>query len=292
MVKLKTTTRTILNKVLQRDGGEFSKRIKYRHQIFWNEPGAELIRNKTMSAEATIQEWKADKNWQRKLSNKYNARLFAQMHGCKVADLFWRGRNLDEVNFEDLPAQYVIRPTIGYGCNLVYLMDNHVNHMDKRRYANEEIKANMHAALQQNPNQEFLIEEFLRTEQGEYKIPVDYKIHTFNGEIAFIHLINRLSPHKGYSTFYDEHWNQLGHIQDCYPKGTYQQAPACLPEMLEQARKLSKSYEIFVRTDFYATDKGAVFGEFTPTPAMGQTYKPQGVKILLNYWDTYCKEMI
>nr|WP_262914525.1 ATP-grasp fold amidoligase family protein [Pontibacter vulgaris] len=281
-----------MNKVLKRKGNDFAERIRNRNNEFWGIPEGKSIKAIPMNAHDPLPKWQDVKYWQRKLSNKYNARLFAQMHGCKVADLYWRGKDLNQVNFDDLPDQYVIRPTIGYGCDMVYLMDNHVNHMDNCTYTSGQIRDNLMDALQQNPNQEFLIEEFLRTEQGEYKIPVDYKIHTFNGEIAFIHLIKRLSPSKGYSTFYDVNWNQLGHLQDCYPAGTYQQAPECLNEMLEQARTLSKAYEIFVRIDFYATDKGAVFGEFTPTPAMGKNYKPEGVKILLNFWDTYCKEMV
>jgi hypothetical protein len=51
-----------------------------------------------------------------------------------------------------------------------------------------------------------------------------------------------------------------------YPLGEVQRPPKCLSEMIEYARRLSKAYEIFCRIDFYATDKGAVFGEFTPTP--------------------------
>jgi hypothetical protein len=44
--------------------------------------------------------------------------------------------------------------------------------------------------------------------------------------------------------------------------------------MTEAAVRFSKAYEIFCRVDFYATDKGAVFGEFTPIPAVGKGFTP------------------
>jgi hypothetical protein len=40
----------------------------------------------------------------------------------------------------------------------------------------------MGKALQNNPQLEFLIEEFMRTEAGEYRIPDDYKFYMFNGK--------------------------------------------------------------------------------------------------------------
>jgi hypothetical protein len=62
--------------------------------------------------------------------------------------------------------------------------------------------------------------------------------------------------------------------------------------MLDQAKRLSRAYEIFVRIDFYATDNGAVFGEFTPTPSMGGGPTKFGQKLLMFYWDKYCNSKI
>lgn len=64
---------------------EFSQRIKKRHKIFWKAPNAEVVRNTKMDAVDTIEKWQDVKNWQRKLSNKYNSREFAVKYDCKVA---------------------------------------------------------------------------------------------------------------------------------------------------------------------------------------------------------------
>ncbi|WP_347158511.1 ATP-grasp fold amidoligase family protein [Pontibacter chitinilyticus] len=226
------------------------------------------------------------------MSNKHNSIKFAKMQGCRVPELYWRGRDVATLDMAQLPQHYVIRPTIGYSSKMVFLMDGDLNMMDKQTYSRSAIKEELTKALAENPLLEFLIEEFVRTEQGEYRIPDDYKFYMFNGEIACIQVINRLSPKKGYTTCYDENWNQVQNINTYYPEGASQPKPACFEEMKDHARKLSKTYGIFARIDFYATDKGAVFGEFTPTPFMGHCFTPAGEQMLVEYWDRFCKGMI
>jgi hypothetical protein len=214
-----------------RNQGQFSKRIKKRYETFWHDSQAEQIRNMPMSQHDCIEKWKAAPYWQRKLSNKYNAREFAQMHGCKVSDLYWKGADIDNLDFSKLPPYYVIRPT-------------------------------------------------------------DYKFYCFNGEIACLYVINRLSPKSGFGAFYDENWNLVKKVQFNYPPKLNQQAPACFKEMVKTAKILSKSYGMFVRIDLYATRKGCVFGEFTPTPSMGMNFTSFGKKLMLSYWDKYCNGYI
>lgn len=268
------------------------RRIQTRHAAFWESDDAEMVRNIIMNAADPIEHWKDCVNWQRKLSNKYNAREFAKKHGCRVADLYWRGRALETIDFDSLPPWYVIRPTFGHSCNMVFLMNNGVNMLDKRAWSREELTAFMQKALSKNEKMEFLIEEFVRSEAGEYVIPKDYKFLIFNGEIASIVLINRLAAKDGTQDFYDENWTPMEEITIIYPSHGYQEPPACFQEMVAAARKLSRAYGIFVRIDFYATDKGAVFGEFTPTPSRGYGFTPYGEELLTYYWDTYCNGLI
>lgn len=269
-------------------GKDFSERIKNRHKIFWEALNAEKIRNTIMDASDPMEKWKDVKNWQRKLSNKYNSREFAKKHNCRVAGLYWKGRNYNTIDFDNLPENYVIRPTCGHSLKGVFLIKNSVNLMDGKKYAKEEIKTDLAEALNKNKKLMFLIEEFVRTEDGEYKIPDDFKFYMFDGQIGCIQVINRTNNTKGFTTWYDEKWNLLQNLTTNYPDGKEQRMPACFNEMIECSRRLSKSYNIFTRIDFYATDKGAVFGEFTPTPALGLGFTPEGNKLLTAYWDKYC----
>ena len=270
----------------------FSILIKKRHKIFWNAANAEKVRNTKMRAADPVEKWKDVKNWQRKLSNKYNSREFAKMHHCKLPELYWKGRDLDTLDLDKIPRHYVIRPTVGHSSGLVFLMNESINLMDGKTYSAENIKEVLQTALSKNAELEFLIEEFLRTEEGEYKIPDDFKLYMFNGEVATIQVINRLSPSRGTTACYDESWQPMENINTYYTSGNYQPPPKCLHEMVEKAKELSQSYEIFVRIDFYATDKGAVFGEFTPTPFLGSNFTPFADQLFISYWDKYCNNKI
>jgi hypothetical protein len=271
-----------------RNSGKFPGRIRKRHEIFWSDPEAEMIRNTKMLEGLPLEHWQDVPHWQRKLSNKYNSRVFASSLGCQVADLYWKGRNLEDIDFNALPPQYVIRPTIGHGSKGVYIMDEGLNHFDQKRYTPLQILKHLQDDLEKNPILEFLFEEFVQTEDGRYAIPNDFKFLCFNGTVASIVVIDRLSPKEGYSYFYDEHWNKMKRVHHLYPGKDEPEKPECFDEMLEQAKRLSKAYGIFVRIDFFATSKGAVFCEFTPTPALGRGFTSYGKKLLLKYWDQYC----
>lgn len=277
---------------LLNDSGEFPQRIRKRHEIFWSDPGAENVRNMLMNEGLPLSSWQDRPHWQRKLSNKFNARVFAKSMGCEVADLYWKGRDLKSIDFDEIPSQYVIRPTIGHGSKDVYIMENGFNHFDQKQYTIAEILENLQAELDRVPILEFLFEEFVQTEDGRYAIPNDFKFLCFNGEVASVVVIDRISPKVGFSYFYDEHWNKMERLHTLYPGKDEPQKPRCFEEMLEQAKRLSKAYGIFVRIDFFATNKGPVFCEFTPTPALGKGFTPFGKKLLLKYWDRYCPGMI
>ncbi|MBE9586404.1 hypothetical protein IM792_18270 [Mucilaginibacter sp. JRF] len=272
--------------------GAYPARIRARHNHFWNTPTAEIVRNTVLQADDSFSNWMDAADWQRKLSNKSNAKEFAAKLGCKTAKTYWKGRNIDCVDFSILPENYVIRPTVGHSSNMVFIMKKDFNLFDKKHYTEQQIRECLKKEVAQNPHLEFLFEEFLKNENGKNEILTDYKFFCFNGEVACIWVIDRLSPSEGYSAFYDENWVPMKRVIEKYPPAQYQNQPQCFAEMLRQAKAMSRVYQIFVRIDFYATNDGAVFGEFTPTPSMGGGTTPFGQKLLISYWDKYCKGMV
>jgi hypothetical protein len=169
-------------------------------------------------------------------------------------------------------------------------MSDGVNLMDGKAYTPEQIRNALAADREANPRIEFLFEQFVRSETGEYGLRKDYKLFTFAGEIACVQVIHRVGPNKGSSRYFDLQWNPLRPISALYqpPPGPIDQPPRCLDEMLAHARILSRAYGIFVRLDFYATDAGAVLGEFTPTPGGGRSFTKYGDRLMADYWDRYC----
>lgn len=277
----------LLRALLPVKGDEFARRMKQRFETFWKSPDADEVSGIRLTANDPIEKWKEGYLWQRKLSNKFNSREFALKHGCRVPQLYWKGKDIRQCDFTQLPPQFVIKPTNGHSSRNIFLMKEGFNVMDQQTYSEAEL-INAVSQIPLQPYADIIIEEFIRSEDGEYRIPTDYKVYIFNEHIAVIGVVNRLPQNQGLSSFYDERWKKLENYNQAYPHAPYQQPPHCLPEIIAQAKMMSRLYELFVRVDFYASDKGAVFGEITPTPAMGKNFTPAAVKKFIRYWDTYC----
>nr|MDQ3398613.1 hypothetical protein [Deinococcota bacterium] len=134
-----------------------------------------------------------------------------------------------------------------------------------------------------------LVEEFVRTESSEYRLPNEYKVHIFNENIATIQVIRRKRRKEAIHRFYTEAWEPFDDVMNSgYPLDVFLEPPQCLDEMLRAAKTLGKAYNAFVRIDFYATDRGCVFGEFTPTPNRGVAYTDYASDYFEKLWrETY-----
>lgn len=272
---------------------EFTKRIVKRAEIFWGYPGGSKLEMPLLTAQNSWEEWKGIANWQRLISNKSNSREFAKKLGCRVPFLYWKGKNFSSIDFDVLPENYVIKPTLGKSSNFVFLMRGNFNLFDGKTYSHEDIISKLNAVHQNQPEAEFMIEEFLATEDGEFRIHNDYKFYMFNGKVACIRLINRKGAHEGTNRYYNENWEPIPSLKKTkYGDAILQPPPACLPEMTGFAKTLSQSLGIFIRVDLYATREGAVFGEFAPTPSHGSGYSRAGSKFLIEHWEENCKGMI
>lgn len=122
-----------------------------------------------------------------------------------------------------------------------------------------------------NIKAKILVETLLQDSKGN--IPPDYKIHCFYGEPV---LICRVQD------FFEEHtedymtptW-ELIHIEGTRPLNlTPPEKPRELEELLEVARKISKSFDL-IRVDLYACDGKIYCGEITNFNLAGNLhYKP------------------
>ena len=54
--------------------------------------------------------------------------------------------------------------------------------------------------------------------------------------------------------------------------------------MVKSVQKIGRSVGIYMRIDMFATNRGAVFGEFTPTPHGGKGYSEFADKFLGGFW--------
>jgi hypothetical protein len=111
-----------------------------------------------------------------------------------------------------------------------------------------------------------LVEELLTDDAGN--IPLDYKLHCFNGKVEIIQVdIDRFGDHR--RNLYDAKWNLLpftwspwGKQGPRYPNGRVVEKPRGLAQMMSIAETLSREFD-YIRVDLYYLRDHIYFGELT-----------------------------
>ncbi len=272
---------------------EFERRIWKRQQLLFDTDHKKELSNFKLFVSDDFSVWKNMECWQRRLENKLNAKEFVQKCGIRTAKRIWNGRLEDFANFDFslLPENFTVKPVRGEATKNVFLMNNGTNLFEGKIYDEKLLRAKIQE-LYNSGIKEILIEEFLANEDGEFKVPNDYRFYVFNGHIKFIQLDKRSGFEKDQVSFYDENWKLIENkiLVDAVTNNI-DDPPKCFEEMKTSAVELSLHYKNFVRIDFYATNKGAVFGEFTPTPRKGKFLTKFGNKQLIHAWDNHVKDM-
>ena len=111
----------------------------------------------------------------------------------------------------------------------------------------------------------FIVEKLLQTSEG--KIPNDYKLHYFNGELQFIYCsIDREGGN--FRCCYDKNWKKLEFTW--VEKGKHDnnlnsvdiERPKTLDEMIRIGNEISVNWD-YVRVDFFDCDGKLYYGEIT-----------------------------
>jgi hypothetical protein len=277
----------------------FCDRIRKRRQIFWNTPrfslhGKQRCLLTYLDREDPLEKWRCCPLWQRKLSNKWNAREFVQRMGGRVPELYWVGRQARNIPFSDLPEHYVIKPVVGHSGKGIFVMSRGVNLLDGKRYSSDQLAAAVGAGQGRWSRRRILVESLVQSGKGKNELPMDYKCYTFGDKVAAISCLDR-TGRKLTGMDFTESWEPL---QALYPPNLVRAAeqpippPECLDEILQQAKKLGRAYGSFIRVDFYATPEGAVFGEFASTPTNGNGFTRFADEYLETFWRDYCPDAL
>ncbi|MCS3672014.1 hypothetical protein GGQ21_002684 [Salinibacter ruber] len=173
------------------------------------------------------------------------------------------------LRLETLPNQFVAKSSHGSGQNLIV--------EDKASISEEEIRKTCANWLTVNPAKEkreywyqkegaqIIVEKLLRGQHQ--KIPRDYKLFVFNGNVQVIEVdFDRFDKHT--RTLYTREWKLI----ECsykFPRGPEVKYPERLNEMIRVAETLGEDFD-FVRVDLYDTPNGGIiFGEMTLAPEAG-----------------------
>ncbi len=198
--------------------------------------------------------------------------------------------NIEEIDWDVLPRQFVLKTTHGGGgCGVVICRDKML--FDKGeaiKRLSASMKSNIYTEFREwpykNVKKRIIAERFL-TNDGEELI--DYKIHSFNGIPKFILLCrNRFSETGLTEDFYSIKWEHLDIKRPNRDNPGGIRRPKELEEMLSYARLLSKDIP-FVRTDFYIVKGIVFFGELTFFPASGMSlFEPEDYDRIFGTWLT------
>jgi len=211
--------------------------------------------------------WQCCPHWPRTLVNKWNSREFVQKHGCRVPALYWHGRWIAKIPFASLPPRYVVRPVWGAARSGVYVVADGQELLRKVPAIEAAVRRRLFREHGPMAVTLLLIEEFVPAEGGGGRLPIEYKCHTFGSTVAAVQVIERTGPHSGTHRFYTPRWEPFPDVMDGnYPLAPRRGPPRCLEEMLGAATRLGEAIGTYMRVDFFASDAGAVFNEFSSTP--------------------------
>lgn len=205
--------------------------------------------------------------------DKYTVREYIKSKGHEeiLNHIIWQGFDPEEIPFDELPEQFVIKATHGSSFNIICAEKSKLDPQDTVRKCRKWLKARFLPCYGEwfygVERPRILIEEYL---EGDNGMPVfDYKIFCFNGvpKMAYvdtwrngIHTINA----------YDAGFHLLRGIELGYPNDT--ETPVKKPErwdeMIQIASDLSQDF-LHVRVDLYYTHGRIIFGELTFTKGAG-----------------------
>lgn len=197
--------------------------------------------------------------------------------------------SFDEIDFDILPDQFVLKTTHDGGGNGVIICQNkkHFNIKKSKSILEKSLKRNVYKDLREWPYKNVkprILAEALLTNDG--KPLKDYKIHNFNGISRFILVCQDRYEESGLTEdFFTTNWERIPVRRPKHPNSVRPiEVPAELTEMLELSCRLSTGIP-FVRVDFYVSDGKVYFGEMTFYPTSGYTaFVPEDYDNIFGQW--------
>lgn len=215
------------------------------------------------------------------IQDKLVCHQFCKDHGLPTPELYSVFDNPSDISFKELPDECVIKPTQLHSTHGVLVLKRQdsgfFDAMSSRNLCENEILDILNRAFEMGDwkqsglsgEQKIIVEERIYDVAGN-PVPVDYKVHSFNGHNDWIVVIDRNhSPNEVY--WYDHGFRPINDTRLTYNHSRITQAQPRVPEqageMLALATRASNALESpFCRVDFYLTKRGPVVGEITLTP--------------------------
>jgi len=179
----------------------------------------------------------------------------------------------EDINFEDLPEQFVLKCTHDSGGLVICKNKKEFNQEEAKKKINKCLKKNFYYVFREwpykNVKPRIIAEKYMMDEKQTEEL-IDYKFFCFNGIPKFLYVSEGLSNHAtakisfanmNYEKepFYRNDYNQFEELPE---------KPINFEKMKELAQKLAKDIP-FLRVDFYEIDSKIYFSELTFFPNAG-----------------------
>ena len=195
-----------------------------------------------------------------------------------VIPVLGRWRTPDEIDFQQLPRQFVLKTTHDCGGVVICRDRESFDRNAATDFLWKHLKNNYYLAYREWPykNVEPFVyaEKYLENNASEGLH--DYKVWCFNGKPAFIQYVSGRAGAESREAFYDFQWRRQPftfHNPAC-------EAEVRKPLQLDKIERLAGELSAgipFLRVDFYVTEDGSVYvGELTFFPMSGfERFKPE-----------------
>lgn len=230
--------------------------------------------------------------------DKYDVREYVEGKGLGhiLNELLGIYNSFEEIDFVNLPNQFVIKSTTGGGgLNVIVVKDK--QRCDKEIIRQQIASWNIHTpgmissgrewAYKNMPRTRIIIERYLEDSTGAGKLS-DYKLMIFNGrfKLLWVDRDRYSNHHRG---FWDENLNFMPDVySDHETFTTPPELPDNINEMIKVAEVLSADFP-YSRVDLYNCQGKIFFGEITFYPWSGYVkFTPDSFDIKLgNYFTLY-----
>ncbi len=215
---------------------------------------------------------------------KYVAKLIGDEYIIPTLGIY---NNWDEIKFEKLPKQFVIKCTHDSGSVIICKDKGNFNYKKAKKKIAKLQKKNYYYLSREWPyknlKSKIIIEPLLIDDNPE--VLNDYKILCFNGKPKLIEVHRNRSKTNYTQDFYDINWKKtsISNVGDP-TSDEYIKKPYNYKKMVQLSKKLSKDIP-HVRVDWYEVNKKLYFGEITFFDGAGFTpFNDYKDDLLLGSW--------
>ena len=221
--------------------------------------------------------------------DKYAAKKFvAERIGEKyIIPLLGVWESVDEINFDVLPNQFVLKTTHDSGTVVICKNKRNLDIKGVKKKLGHFLKRNYYDCKREWPYKNvkpcIIAEAYM--EDGTYKELRDYKFFTFGGVPKVLYIAQgRGNGEATVADFFDMDFNHLDLTIDHDKSNTPPEKPRCFDKMKKLAALLSEGTPQ-LRVDFYEVDGKVYFGEMTFFHCSGfEKFHPQKWDEIFGDW--------